>query len=111
MLRWLCVGSVVRMNMCGLELARAIPSPSPSPSPSGEGEGEGEGEGPLSVLSFRFEPLPLSIFHTANRHFCRGSLPLHPDFSEFHLTSLDFTFSSHKPIFPSQIPRIFLPTA
>jgi hypothetical protein len=38
--RWLCVGSVVRVNMSGLELARAIPSPS----------GEGQGEGSLSVL-------------------------------------------------------------
>lgn len=27
MLRWLCVGSVVRVNMSSVELARAIPSP------------------------------------------------------------------------------------
>ncbi len=46
-----------------------------------------------------FEPLPLSIFRTANRHLCRGSL----------LISTDFTETSHNLIFPSQIPRIFCP--
>ncbi|HGY1321228.1 TPA: hypothetical protein ACNU17_004348, partial [Aeromonas salmonicida subsp. pectinolytica] len=45
---------------------------------------------------------PTAIFAVVRYRF-------HPDFSEFHLTSPDFTFSSQKPIFPSQIPRIFCP--
>ncbi len=63
MLRWLCVGSVVRVNMSSVELARAIPSPS----------GEGWGEGPLSVLQVR---IAQRIRTFANRR----SLPIFPDF-------------------------------
>ncbi|VXA87083.1 hypothetical protein AERO8C_50014 [Aeromonas veronii] len=51
------------------------------------------------MLSFRFEPLPLSTSRTVDRHIGRARRRFPPDFSAFHLTSLRLhttSFSPHK---------------
>lgn len=83
--RWLCVGSVVRVNMSSVELARAISSPS--------GEGEGEGEGSLSVLQVR---IAKRIRTLANRRL----QPIFPDFPQTSPSLHTSPFSLHKlPVF------------